>query len=51
MIYCALTLLVTWICVRALSLPTDELQQAALLPFAEEIQEEPAPAEYGALNA
>lgn len=51
MIYFALNLLVTWISVRALSLPADELQQAALLPFADEIPEEPTPAESGALNA
>lgn len=42
MIAIALTLLVAWISLKALAMPDHEQQQAALLPFAEEPETEPA---------
>lgn len=51
MIALALTLLVSWICIRALRMPSDEHLQAALLPFAEEPGEHRSSVDDGDLTA
>ena len=51
MLALVLTLLVSWICIRALARPADEQHQAALMALAEEPEQRPSLHDGGSLMA